>query len=294
MNINAIKSNYRKSGELLFNPKISKNRQFEPLFNKYEQLEGQVQISNIDNNFSKEPIFKQSQEIFPSHLGFEMPYKSKLKDNLYKTSTYNNYRKSLKKDKKFENENDSTKKKEKTEKKNYYSFKSSIKSDNPFKGPSEFEKSVKERKNKIAKTVEKEENEFYDIAIIEEKISSKSDLNEEELNQLINRFKEIMYKNYTDNSEEMKGFEYKINKIENIIKIMGNDEQIKILNNLKESADNDYKNEMFEKLKNNIDEYNKNKKIKLTKNEKDEEDEVLDYSLKVKSNKKKVFKNSIK
>ena len=92
----------------------------------------------------------------------------------------------------------------------------------------------------------------------------------------------------------MKGFEYKINKIENIIKIMGNDEQNKILNNLKENADTDYKIEMFEKLKNNIDEYNKNKKIKLTKNENEEEDDALDYSLKVKSNKKKMFKKSIK
>ena len=103
-----------------------------------------------------------------------------------------------------------------------------------------------------------------------------------------------MYKNDSDNSEEMKGFEYKINKIENIIKIMGNDEQNKILNNLKENADTDYKIEMFEKLKNNIDEYNKNKKIKMTKNENEEEDDVLDYSLKVKSNKKKMFKKSIK
>ena len=111
MNINSVKSNYRKSGDLLFNPKISKNKQFEPLFNKYEQLEGQGQISNItDNNFAKEPVFKKSQEIFPSHLGFEMPYKSKLRENLYKTSTYNNYRKSLNKDKKIGNENDSTKK----------------------------------------------------------------------------------------------------------------------------------------------------------------------------------------
>ena len=136
---------------------------------------------------------KKSQEIFPSQLGFEMPYKSKLKQS-YKSTTYNNYRNSIKKElSKDKNRGDNNKNNnEKNEQKTYYSYKSSIKSDNPFKGQSKYEKSNKQRKNEIAKTVEKEENEFYDIAVIEEKISNKSQLNEEEINQLINRFSNIM------------------------------------------------------------------------------------------------------
>ena len=120
------------------------------------------------------------------------------------------------------------------------------------------QKSTKERKNNIAKTVEKEENEFYDIALIEEKIANKSDVDEEALNQLISRFNEIMYKDYSD-KEELKGYEYKINKIGNIVKNMGNKEQNKILEDLKKNADNEYKKEMFEKLKSSIEDYNKNK-----------------------------------
>ena len=190
---NANNSNLKQSGKLLFNPKISKNKTFEPLFSKYEQLEGQSPPKNIKNNIIKEPVFKKSQEIFPSQLGFEMPYKSKLKQS-YKSTTYNNYRNSIKKElSKDKNRGDNNKNNnEKNEQKTYYSYKSSIKSDNPFKGQSKYEKSNKQRKNEIAKTVEKEENEFYDIAVIEEKISNKSQLNEEEINQLINRFSNIM------------------------------------------------------------------------------------------------------
>ncbi len=157
------------------------------------------------------------------------------------------------------------------------------------------QKTKKERKSQIEKKVEKKENEFYDIALIEEKISNKSEINEEELNQLINRFNEIMYKDISDNEGkgEFKGYEYKINKIENIIKIMGNDEQNKILENLKKNADNEYKNEMFEKLKNDIDEYKSNK-IKLSIDENNEVERKNEYALKVKNDKKKVFKKSIK
>ena len=298
LNKNAIKNNINQSGDLKFNPKISKSKPFEPLFSKYEQLEGQSQYNNADINVFKEPVFKKSQEIFPSHLGIEMPYKSKLRESLYnKSSTYKNFRRSRKKDtksnKKSENEFDSIKKDEKTEKKTYYTYKSSTKSNNPFKGPSEMQKSSKERKNNIARTVEKEENEFYDIALIEEKIANKSEVNEEELNQLISRFNEIMYKDYSE-KEELKGYEYKINKIGNIVKNMGNKEQNKILEDLKKNADNEYKKEMFQKLKSSIEDYNKNRKYKMNKNETyNEEKEKEGYSVQVKSTKKKNIKKSI-
>ena len=294
---NIIKNNMHQTNELKFNPKISKSKPFQPLFSKYEQLEGQSQYNNTDNNVFKEPVFKKSQEIFPSHLGVEMPYKSKLRESLYnKSSTYKNYRSSMKKDaqisKKSDNEFNSTKKNEKTEKKNYYSYKSSAKSDNPFKGPSEMQKSSKERKNNIAKTVEKEENEFYDITLIEEKIANKNDLNEKELNQLISRFNEIMYKDYSE-KEELKGYEYKINKIGNIVKIMGNEEQNKILEVLKKNADNEYKIEMFEKLKSSVEEFNKSKKSKILKNENNNEKKEKEAnSLQVKNVKKKNLKKS--
>jgi len=222
-----------------------------------------------------------------------MPYKSKLKERLYsKDNLYSNYRASFKKDNSssaLDKKNDSKKQFQKFEKKTYFSYKSNLKSDNPFKGPSKFEKSIKERKDHISKTVEKEENEFYDIAIIEEKISVKKELNNEELNQLINKFNEMMYKEYSDNKEELKGYEYKINKISNIMKMMDSDEQIKILDELEKNADSDYKNEMFEKLKNKIDEYNRNKNIIFNKKDnQDEEDE--DYLLNVKSKNKKSVK----
>ena len=188
-----------------------------------------------------------------------MPYKNKLDEKLfYKNNAYKSDRSSYKKMTQLKKK-DSKKQIEKHEKINYFSNKSSIKSINPFKGPSQFEKTKKERKNKISKKVEKEENEFYDIAIIEEKISIKEELNNEELNQLINKFNEMMYKN-SENKEELKRCEYKIHKISNIIKMMDNDEQKKILNELEKKADNNYKKAIFEKLKNKIDE-NNNKNI---------------------------------
>ena len=187
-----------------------------------------------------------------------MPYKSQLNQRLY--NKHNTYTKRSKKDKQI-NKKDSKKQIEKHEKISYFSYKTNIKNNNPFKGPSQFEKSKKERKNHISKTVEKEENEFYDIAVIEEKIAIKEELDDEELNQLINKFNEMMYKD----TEELKGYEYKINKISNIIKMMDIEEQYKILVDLEKNADNDYKYEIYEKLKNKIDEYNKNKNIIFNK-----------------------------
>ena len=294
VNKNSFKFKPKKSGDLLFNPKISKNKPIEPLFNKYEQLEGQTKYQDIKIN---EPIFKKTQEIFPSEMGYEMPYKSKMKQSEY--GIYNKSKRYSYKNKSNlnlgANKKDESDKKQKEqivkkyENKTYFSYKNNIKSDNPFKGPSKFEKSSKERKNKIAKTVEKEENEFYDIAVIEENILNKKELDEDEMNQLISKFNVIMYTDGTDNKEELKGYEFKINKISNIIKIMSNDEQNKVLTELKKNADNDNKNEIFEKLKNKIDEYNKNKNIKIRKfDAEDAEGDV--YILKNKISYKKILK----
>ena len=285
---NKSKTNLRKSDKLLFNPKIPKNKTMKPLFGN-EELEGQSSSKNINKSFMKEPVFKKTKEIFPSQLGIGMSNKSKINQN-YKNTTFNSFRYTLKKQlsKDIKKEENSKNKVEKYEQKTYFSFQSSIKSDNPFKGPSQFEKSNKQRKNQISKTVEKEENEFYDISIIEEKISHQAQLSEEELNQLINRFSNIMYKDHSSNKEELKGYEFKINKITNIIKIMDSNEQKKVMDELKKRAENEKKNDIYDKLKNKIDEF-KNKKIKLNKNE-DDEEENNDYIF---SSKKK-FKNSIK
>ena len=292
VNKNPFKFKPKQSAGLLFNPKISKNKPIEPLFSKYEQLEGQNRYQDIKIN---EPVFKKTQEIFPSEMGYEMPYKSKMNQ-----SEYGNYNRSKRFSYKNKcnlnlagaNKKDESDKKQmvkKYENKTYFSYKSNIKSDNPFKGPSKFEKSSKERKNIIAKTVEKEENEFYDIAVIEENILNKKELDEDEMNQLISKFNVILYTDGMDNKEELKGYEFKINKISNIIKIMNNDEQNKVLSELKKNADNDNKNEIFEKLKNKIDEYNKNKNIKIRKFDA-EDDEGDGNILKIKSSYKKIWK----
>ena len=118
---------------------------------------------------------------------------------------------------------------------------------------------------------------------------NKKELDEDEMNQLISKFNVIMYTDGMDNKEELKGYEFKINKISNIIKIMNNDEQNKVLSELKKNADNDNKNEIFEKLKNKIDEYNKNKSIKIRKFDA-EDDEGDGNILKIKSSYKKIWK----
>jgi hypothetical protein len=97
-----------------------------------------------------------------------------------------------------------------------------------------------------------------------------------------------MYKDYSNDKEELKGYDFKINKITNIIKIMDSKEQNKILDELKKGANNDNKNKVYENLKSKIDDF-KNKKIKLKTTE-DDEEEDNDYLI---SNKKK-FKKSIK
>ena len=67
------------------------------------------------------------------------------------------------------------------------------------------------------------------------------------------------------NLENKDAYEFKINKITNIIKNMKGEEQKKILNNLKQNAKDDYSSELFEKIKNKIDDF-KDKILKVYKN----------------------------
>ena len=52
--------------------------------------------------------------------------------------------------------------------KTYNTYKSNIKSDNPFVGLSHYEKNTKERKNQIIQTIQKEGDEYSDILIFED------------------------------------------------------------------------------------------------------------------------------
>ena len=232
--------------KLKFNPKKTKSKPLEPLFSKYEQLQGN---KNIEFN-KTELNYKNQKEIFPSALGIGITsyYKTKInqnKNNRLDTSSSNNTQE--KKIKKYDTQS-------------YFSYKTKVLSDNPFEGPSQYEKSQKERKNYIAKAVEKEENEFYDISYLEESIFSKKDLKEDELSQLIIYFINILYKDVDkilNNKDEFKNYNYKINRISNIIIYMKTVDQIKVMESLKRTADSRNKMEIFEKLSKEIDEINK-------------------------------------
>ena len=233
--------------KIKFSPKKIKSKPIDPLLSKYEELQGN---NNNELSFNKtESNYKNQKEIFPSTLGIGIPsyYKTKIsqnKNNNQEMSPSNNNEKKLKK----------------YETKSYFSYKSINPSDNPFEGPSQYEKSQKERKNYIAKAVEKEENEFYDISYLEESIFSKKDLKEDELSQLINHFINILYKDVDkilNNKDEFKSYNYKISRITNIIVYMKNIDQIKVMEALKRTADSKNKMEIFEKLSNEIDEINK-------------------------------------
>ena len=68
-------------------------------------------------------------------------------------------------------------------------------------GLSQYDKTTKERKNMIAQAVEKEENEFNEIIILEGNISQNRDLNDNELNQLINTFTKYLFEQEEKNLE---------------------------------------------------------------------------------------------
>ena len=291
-----FKQKVPQTGELLFNPKMGKKKNVEPLFSKYELLEGQERYQNLNSTTQpKEIIFKKAIEIFPSRFGFEMPYKSQLRQDDY-TINNNNFEKnnlskttSGKKNKKMDINQKFSKKDQlniiKTEKKTYHKYKSNVKSNNPFIGLSHYDKNTKERKNQISKKVQKEETEFNDIIIFEENILKKRDLTEEELNQFINILIKYMFESEEKNLDNKNAYEFKINKISNIIINMKKEEQVKVLENLKKNANDEYSNELFSQLQSRINDF-KDKIVKVYKKEENLEDEDFE-NISNSSNKKK-------
>ena len=288
-----------QSNELLFNPKISKKKQIEPLFSKYEQLKGQK--NNVHSNLNAQtngPLYKKAIEIFPSQYGTEMYYKNQFRQSDYNTNINSSNKKTEKSNKttsdkkrieKTKKENNNVNKElfkiKKYSNKTYHAYKSKIKSDNPFVGLSHYDKNTKERKSLISKTIQKEGDEYSDILIFEDNILNKRILTQEELNQFINILIKFLFE-----KDEKDTYEHKIGKVINIIKNMNKDEQNKVLNNLKSNTKDEYTNKIYEKIKIKIDEF-KDKLTKVYKNEQaSEEDEDIIYKLKPKTSNKKVFK----
>ncbi len=289
-----------QSGELLFNPKKPKKKPIEPLFSKYEQLEPQVKKSKLSSTLQpNSSLYKKSIEVFPSQFGTEMPYKSQLRESNYSSYSIKNMKLNKTLDKRKSNYseiNSSSKKKEKDKlkkysNKNYYTYKSNIKSDNPFVGLSQYDKTTKERKNMIAQAVEKEENEFNEIIILEGNISQNRDLNDNELNQLINTFTKYLFEQEEKNLENKNSYEFKINKVSNMIKNMKRELQNKVLEGIQKGIKDEYSKELFEKLSIKINEF-KEKLDKVYIFEKKGEDN--DYFYKASSTSKKNLKKGNK
>ena len=177
------------------------------------------------------------------------------------------------------------------EKKNYFMYKSPIKSNNPFVGLSHYAKNIKQRRSLIAKVVKKEENQFNTIISLEENILKKRELNEKELNQLIIILTKFIYDDNEKNLENKDSYEFKINKASNIIKFMNEENQKKTMEELKNNAKDDYSKEIFEILKAKIDDY-KQKLVKVYKIE--ENSKMGERESKRNSSIKKSFKKSIK
>ena len=241
---------------------------------------------------------KKTIEIFPSKLGVEMPYKSQLRQDDYMINNNNLEKNNLskttpgKKTKKMIINQKLSNKDQlyviKAEKKTYHKFKSNIKSNNPFIGLSHYDKNTKERKNLISKKIQKEETEFNDIIIFEENILKKRDLTEEELNQFINILIKYIFESEEKNLDNKNAYEFKINKISNIIINMKKEEQNKVLENLQKNAKDEYSNKLFSQLKTKIKDF-KNKIEKVYKKEENSEDEEFE-NIYNSSNKKKYKK----
>ena len=286
-----------QSSELLFNPKIEKKKNIEPLFNKYELPERKEKNKYSNSTFQNEFNFKKAKEIFPSKFGVEMPYKNqfiesdRIKNNNFNTSgkksdnNYKNKTTSRKKTNKIINGNSDTRiqieiennktqtNSKRSNQKVYHKYKSNIKSNNPFVGLSHYDKNIKERKDLISKTVQKEENDFNEIKILEENIVKKINLTEEELNKFIITLSKYMFEKEENNLYSKESYEFKINKVSNIIKNMKEEKQKKVLENLKKNTKDEYTNELYIKLKNKIEEF-KVKISKVYKNEHNLEEEL--------------------
>ena len=301
-----------EKGDLLFHPRKSKRRSFQPLFTKKE-----LQEIKEPNRFSLAPpgvesVFKKAKEIFPSKYGIEMPYKSSIRQSNYSVKSSRSYDRSSRrktntglKQKRgmFSQEHSSIKefdyysqpsshfKLKKYGRKNYYMYKGHIRNDNPFVGVSQYHKNTKERRSLIAKTVKKEGNEYNKIISLEENIIKKRELNEKELKQLIITITKFLYEDEEKNLDNKILYEYKISKVSNIIKFMNDKNQKIILEELNKNAKDEYSSELFEILKAKIDEY-KEKLIKVYKNE--ESMGKRRHSLKPYSPNKKMFRKIFK
>ena len=272
-----------QSGEEIFHSKKSKKKNIHHLFTKLELKE----ISNLQQRYSvkiKDSVstFKKAKEIFPSKYGIEMPYKSHFSHSNYSFKISRSVDKAFGRrtisEKKRINDNklngeymirefdynglrDSQFKMKKYGRKNYYMYKGTIRSENPFVGLSLYDKIIKERKSLIKKTVKKEGIEFNEILSLKENIIKKKDLNNEEIKQLINTLSKFLYEDKERNLENKESYEYKLHNVSNIIKFMNKEKQKKIMEGLQKRAKDEYSKELFEILKSKIDDY----KEKLTK-----------------------------
>ena len=272
-----------QSGEEIFHSKKSKKKNKHHLFTKLELKE----ISNLQQRYSAKikdgvSIFKKAKEIFPSKYGIEMPYKSHFSHSNYSFKISRSVDKAFGRrtisEKKRINDNklngeymirefdynglrDSQFKMKKYGRKNYYMYKGTIRSENPFVGLSLYDKIIKERKSLIKKTVKKEGIEFNEILSLKENIIKKKDLNNEEIKQLINTLSKFLYEDKEKNLENKESYEYKLHNVSNIIKFINKEKQKKIMEGLQKRAKDEYSKELFEILKSKIDDY----KEKLSK-----------------------------
>ena len=297
-----------QSNDLLFNPNRGRAKSIQPLFSKYDKLQFQKRFERLSASIQPgEAIYQRAKEIFPSKYGIEMPYRSQLRQSNY---SINNMKSSNKKRLTSEKRSGEIKPFDefrirgsssgslwnssigikKYGKKNYYKYKNKKRSDNPFVGLSIYDKSTKKRKSLIAQTIKKESNEFDEIILIEGNVIKKRELDEKELTKIIDKLGKFLYEDEEKNLENKESYEYKINKVSNMIKVMDEDKQLIVLEQLENKANDEYSKELFEKLKTKIEDY-KEKIVKYYKVEKSMEDELDRYRF---SSSRQQFKKSIK
>ena len=229
-------------GNEKFNPQKTKVKPFEPLFSKYEQLDHK-RYSQVNSN--NENLFKNKREIFPSVVDIGVSsYSIKRKHHILRSSDMNNNNSGI-------NDYRKTFSQPKTKKLDL--------NDQLDKGLSEIE--LQERKNFNENMKQK----FAGISSIEKSILSKKKLNEEEINQLIFCFIDVLYKEadkILKNKEYIVFYTDGINRIVNMVIVMDNIDQIKIMEALKRTADSYNKMELYEKVSSEIEKCNKSRKSK--------------------------------
>lgn len=237
-------------GNHKFNPQKTKAKPLEPLFSKYEKLDHK---NNYQINTSNNELYKNEKEIFPSKLDMDMRlscYSMQKTENILKSSitSNNTFNSNIKNSGRFQSLRLS--KNKKNDKKTYAKN-------------IESEKEALERKNFEENTKKK----FESISAIEKSVLNKKKIKDDEINQLIFCFIDILY---TDADVILKNKKFiifyseGINRIVKMIIVMNNIDQIKILEALKRTADSYSKMELYEKLTNEVEQKTKNKKIKKT------------------------------